>query len=143
MKISSPTISTISISSIQYAVLYFPVSYFLWKRQLPPPVSPPIIPPWSLFPCPRRKKMTSTSHLKWDRRLPNKSVSCGGINDPIMDYSAHVVTSELGIGVPHSSHGAPHTSHDAKHTSHSATYMPHSDLNMPNVSQYCFSLGKS
>ena len=82
------------------AVLYFPLSYFLWKRKLPPVPPIPIYPPWSLFPHPKIKKPTSTSHLKWQRRLPNNKVYCWGVNDPKEDYSSQIVTIEHGVGVP-------------------------------------------
>ena len=81
-------------------VLYFPISYFIWKRQLPPPTPSPISPPWCMFPKPRVKKVTSTSHLKWDRRLPNQTTFCWGGNDTTMGHSSHPVTMDHGVGVP-------------------------------------------
>ena len=96
---SVPLNSTLT-SQILDGVLYFPLSYFLWKRKLPPPTPAPILPPWCMFPQPRRKKVTSSSHLKWDRRLHNQSVYCWGVNDPAMRYSSHPVTIKHGVGVP-------------------------------------------
>ena len=89
-----------SISFVKESVLYFPVSYFLWKRQLPTPASTPVIPPWHLFPRPKGKKVASSSHLKWDRRLPNKTTYCWGVNDPNMGLSSHPVTLRHGVGIP-------------------------------------------
>ena len=93
-----PTAKTLSL--IKESKLYFPISYFLWKRQLPTPATTPIIPPWHLFPRPKGKKVTSSSHLKWDRRLHNKTTYCWGVNDPNMGLSSHPVTLRHGVGIP-------------------------------------------
>ena len=96
---SLPPTSTLIPEKLD-GVLYFPISYFIWKRQLPPPTPSPISPPWCMFPKPRGKKVTSTSHLKWDRRLPNQTTFCWGGNDTTMGHSSHPVTMDHGVGVP-------------------------------------------
>ena len=85
---------------VEDAKLYFPVSYFLWKRKLPPPTVTPLFPPWALFPKPRGNKVRSSSHLKWDRRLHDGTTFSFGVNDPSLDISSHTVTLSDGIGIP-------------------------------------------
>ena len=85
---------------IEDAKLYFPVSYFIWKRKLLPPPINPIFPPWALFPKPRGKKVRSSSHLKWDRRLSDGTTYTFGVNDPCLGYSSHIVTLSEGTGTP-------------------------------------------
>ena len=80
--------------------LYFPLSYFLWKRKLPPPTQNPVFLPWALFPKPRGNKVRSSSSLKWDRRLPGGTTYSFGVNDPNLGYSSHSVTLAEGVGVP-------------------------------------------
>ena len=98
---SRTPIHVVTISSpIKDIVAYYPISYFLWKKNLPPVAPSPTYPPWSQFPCPKGKKVTSTSHLTSNRRLPNNKVYCWGVNDPQIQYSSQVVTSKTGIGKP-------------------------------------------
>ena len=80
--------------------LYFPVSYFLWKRKLPSPNIDPVYPPWTLFSKPNGKKITTSSHLKWDRRLHDGPTYSFGVNDPSQGYSSHAVTLTEGNGIP-------------------------------------------
>ena len=95
------SIHVVTISSpIKDTVAYFPISYFLWKKNLPSVAPTPTYPPWSQFPCPKAKKVTSTSHLKGNRRLPNNKVYCWGVNDPQIHYSSQVVTPKIGVGKP-------------------------------------------
>ena len=98
----TPTISNIVPTTISTsdAKLYFPISYFIWKRNLQAPPPTPLFPPWALFPKPRGKKVRSSSHLKWDRRLHDGPVYCFGVNDPTVGYSSQRVTLTQGIGVP-------------------------------------------
>ena len=85
---------------VEDAKLYYPVSYFLWKRKLPPPTLTPLFPPWALFPKPRGNKVRSSTHLKWDRRLYDGTTFSFGVNDPSLDMSSHTVTLSDGIGIP-------------------------------------------
>ena len=87
-------------NSIEDTKLYFPISHFLWKRKLPPPIPNPLLPPWALFPKPRGNKVKSSSHLKWDRRLCNGTTYSFGANDPSLGYSSHTVTHTEGTGIP-------------------------------------------
>ena len=85
---------------VEDAKLYYPVSYFLWKRKLPPPTLTPLFPPWALFPKLRGNKVRSSTHLKWDRRLYDGTTFSFGVNDPSLDMSSHTVTLSYGIGIP-------------------------------------------
>ena len=86
--------------TIDDSKLYFPISYFLWKRKLPPASLTPLFPPWALFPKPKGNKIKSSFHLKWDRRLQDAPTYSFGVNDPSKGYSSQAVTVTEGVGIP-------------------------------------------